>query len=239
MRPAILLFAKAPVAGRVKTRLSPHLTPGQAAALHERMVSDTWSRLEGLGDLELHTDVATEAWPQAAVRRLQVEGDLGARMYHALEAALGQGRPRVMIAGSDAPQLPAAQLRDLLNADADVALGPAEDGGYYAISCRRIHPRMFEGVRWSTRSALSDTAAAVLRCALSVHVGAPWYDIDTPEDLGRLPESWRMELCMPLKEGDPAPAIPLLTDEGAAFDWAGITGRNAVLFFYPRADTPG
>jgi rSAM/selenodomain-associated transferase 1 len=186
----MLLFAKAPVAGRVKTRLIPPLDGKQAAKVHEMLVAEMWIRLGELSDAadrELCTDEETAAWPEAAPRGLQGSGDLGERMLGALEEALAKGRQKAMIVGSDTTGLPVAHLRDLLRSDADVALGPAEDGGYYAICCRRVKAGMFDGVRWSTAHALADTVAGALRCGLTVQVGAPWFDIDTAKDLERLP----------------------------------------------------
>jgi glycosyltransferase A (GT-A) superfamily protein (DUF2064 family) len=69
-----------------------------------------------------------------------------------------------------------------------VALGPCEDGGYYAISCRRTHPEMFRGVEWSSARALEQTEEAARRCGLSVERGLGWYDVDRIEDLRRLRE---------------------------------------------------
>jgi hypothetical protein len=182
----MILFAKTPIPGRVKTRLIGRLSPEQAAALHEAMVRDAWQRLGPLGPIELHTDEETVAWEGIGPRRLQAEGDLGRRMLGAFEHALNDGYGLALIVGSDAPGLPAAHIAALLESAADVALGPTADGGYYAIGCRRPHPRMFEGVRWSTPHALADTVAACARCGLSVHVGPAWFDIDEPADLERL-----------------------------------------------------
>lgn len=190
MRPAIVLFAKAPRPGRVKTRLRPAVPGEQAAALHEAFVRDTLDLLNGLSavaDIELHTDIPTDAWLDSGVTTgTQVPGDLGARMLAALERGLAGGRPRVMIVGSDAPSLPAGHLSGLLDLDADVALGPSEDGGYYAIACRRVDGRMFDGVEWSVPRTLEQTVRACEACGLSVDLGSPWYDIDTVEDLRRL-----------------------------------------------------
>lgn len=186
----VILFAKAPLPGRVKTRLSPVLTAEQAAELHDCLVRDSLELLLREFDpssIELHTDQETAAWKEyGVVRRLQCAGDLGDRMYTALQHALTGGRERAMIVGSDAVGLGGAHLKQLLYADADVALGPTEDGGYYAISCRRIDPRMFEKVRWSTSSALADTKRAAESCGLSVALGLPACDIDEPADLRRL-----------------------------------------------------
>lgn len=90
-----------------------------------------------------------------------------------------------MILGADAPSVPLAALRELMASNADVALGPAMDGGYYAIAARRVHPRMFEGVPWSASTTLEETEAAVTRCGLRAQRGPLWYDLDEIEDLLR------------------------------------------------------
>src|SRR5579884_1241222 len=107
MRPVIILFAKAPVAGRVKTRLCPPLAPSDAAELHSALVLDTLSSMAMLADsadMELSTDVETTAWENAAASRtLQVGGDLGSRLLHALKTSLQSHRPTAMILGADSP----------------------------------------------------------------------------------------------------------------------------------------
>lgn len=193
LRPVIILFAKAPIPGRVKTRLFPRLSPVEAASLHEAFVRDTISSFEELSDcadLELHTDVPAACWAREGwTMRLQHEGDLGLKMLQALGAALARGHERAIIVGSDAPTLPVAHLRALLACDADVALGPAEDGGYYAIACRRTHPEMFRDVAWASASTLDETVVACRLCGLSVGIGPRWWDVDTPRDLERLANS--------------------------------------------------
>ncbi len=193
MRPLLVVFAKAPAPGRVKTRLLQRLAPEAAAAFHVACVSDLLAALQTAPlkvDLELHCDISTDAWQTARVaRRLQVEGDLGARMLAAITAGLAGGRPRVLILGGDVPDLPVAHLEALLGIDADVALGPTEDGGYYAIACCRTAPSMFAGVEWSSGRELEQTIAACRWCGLSVATGPAWYDVDTPADLERLGRS--------------------------------------------------
>jgi rSAM/selenodomain-associated transferase 1 len=193
MRPVVILFAKAPVSGGVKTRLATRIGARQAADLHAAFVSDELELLATLGDaadVELHTDIETDAWAEKKVsRKLQSGGDLGARMYNALETALRSGRPQAMIVGGDVPTLPAAHLRVLLASTAEVALGPTEDGGFYAIGCRRVHPGMFRGVRWSGPQVLEETVRAAKESGLSVELGPQWFDVDSPEDLDRLASS--------------------------------------------------
>lgn len=190
MSAAIVVFAKAPEPGRVKTRLAAGVGAVEAARIYERMVAMLLERLLGGGlaaSLELHTDVDTDAWGWAGVtRRLQGEGDLGARMLHALREGLGRGHGRVLIVGGDVPTVPLPYLEELLGAEADVALGPAEDGGYYAISCRRVAEGMFDGVAWSTAAAREGTRGACERAGLTVWEGRTWFDIDEPSDLERI-----------------------------------------------------
>src|SRR6478672_5886940 len=128
MRPAIVLFAKAPLAGHVKTRLQDWLGPKATLALHEAFVLDMLDKLLSLSqfaDIELLTDIKTDVWRHSQVTRgEQSPGDLGLKMLHALSAGLAGGRQRVCIVGSDAPTLPGAHLQALLSSPADVALGP-------------------------------------------------------------------------------------------------------------------
>jgi rSAM/selenodomain-associated transferase 2/rSAM/selenodomain-associated transferase 1 len=195
MKPVIIVYAKAPMAGRVKTRLIPKLGEAGATRLHEAFVEDTLttaSTLAGSFDIELHTDVPTSAWSWPGVRRVLCEGNLGTKMYTTLQAALDASRPLALIVGSDSPTLPAELLESLAQSQADVVLGPAKDGGFYAIACRKAHPEMFAGVMWSTANARTQTKEAVQRCGLEVAEGSEWFDVDEPEDLDRLVQSGPM-----------------------------------------------
>jgi hypothetical protein len=138
----------------------------------------------------LHTDTETAAWPElTCTRRLQCPGDLGARLCAALEEGLARGWERVAILGTDAPDLPVAHIADLLELDADVGLGPAEDGGFWGVACRRVAAGMFAGVPWSSPRTLAATAAACRASGLSVALAPWWADVDEPADLLRLAAS--------------------------------------------------
>jgi uncharacterized protein len=185
----IILFAKAPIPGQVKTRLLTALTPQIAADLHSAFVYDMISRFRGLpdADFELHTDIRTDAWQDVAVtRKLQISEDLGLRMIHGLAEGVRGGYRRSLIVGSDAPTLPASSIQYLLASQADVALGPADDGGFYAISARRTDPSMFDGVAWSRPNTMAQTIESLECCGLTVDIGPTWFDIDEPADLDRL-----------------------------------------------------
>lgn len=234
MDPAIAVFAKAPIAGRVKTRLAAAIGPEKAAALYESMVARLLDRLIGAGlaaDIELHTDISTDAWNCFNVtRRLQVDGDLGEKMRAALAGMLAEGRPRAMILGGDVPSVPVSHLQELLSLDADVALGPAEDGGYYAISCRRTAAAMFRDVAWSTASTLADTKAACERAGLTVACGGGWFDVDTLDDFAR----WtRVAVAFPGDAGEivavRAAAANRLTEEFGKGHWSSCPTEKGVL----------
>jgi len=195
----MILFAKAPIPGRVKTRLAAAIGAGPAAELHRAFVADTIAKLtefRDVADIELHTDTLTDAWSEPGVARdLQAAGGLELKLLHALAGAIRSGRPQAMILGSDSPTLPRGHIQRLLDSAADVALGPCEDGGYYAIACRRVHPEMFAGVEWSTPHVLEQTERAVRASGFSVERGDLWYDVDEPEDLARLMKEPALPPC--------------------------------------------
>ena len=190
MRPKLVVFARTPHPGTVKTRLLATLSPQTAAALHLAMVTDLLKRLRQLRpavDLELHTTEATDLFDALEITlRTQSGGDLGRRLYASMTEALDEGRRSVLIMGSDSPTVPLAYLSSALQTQADVTLGPALDGGFYAIHCRRTHPDMFARVTWSAPCTCAETADAITRCGLSVETGPEWYDIDHPADLPKL-----------------------------------------------------
>ena len=193
MSAAIALFAKAPIAGRVKTRLQPPLTQGQAADLHLAFALDVWESLSRIPDVSLYL-YRDEAWPlgnEPAGREnccLQQGSDLGERMLHCFEELQARGHDRVLIVGSDSPSLRVDYLAQGLERlrDTDAVLGPSADGGYYAVGCRRALARMFAGVHWSTASTKVETERAFEREGLRCEMLPEWYDIDTEKDLRRL-----------------------------------------------------
>jgi hypothetical protein len=197
---AIVVMAKEPRAGRVKTRLCPPLSPAAAADLHEAFVRDTLARLAGLdrplilealGPPAQTPRLAALARSFGVVLRAQSGVDLGSRMAAALGRGLAEARTVVLL-GSDSPDLPPARVVrafELLRG-ADLCVGPAEDGGYYLIGCRTVVPAVFDAaIPWGTARVLEATlqraAAAGLRCELL----DPWYDVDDADDLERLRRS--------------------------------------------------
>ncbi len=193
MSDALALFAKAPIPGRVKTRLHPILSPQQSAELQDALVRDSWENVQSIEAvaIRLYSDVE---WPgfvefAGAERvRLQQGRDLGEKMFHCFEELHQRGHDRIVIIGSDSPTLPTEHIErgfEVLH-ETDAVLGPAEDGGYYAVGCHRPRADMFEDIAWSSRETLIQTEAAFLRVGLQSLRLPPWYDVDTVRDLARL-----------------------------------------------------
>ena len=194
----VMLFAKAPVAGAVKTRLIPVLGAAAAARLHERLVVRALETLTqaNVGPVEICCAPNTShAFFVACQQRfgvaltLQHEGDLGERMRHAFETALLTA-PRALIVGADCPSI---TVNDVENAAAqlvthDATLLPADDGGYVLIGARRTHHSMFEDIEWGTSSVLEAQRERFRTLRWRWHEGATRWDVDRPEDLARLAE---------------------------------------------------
>ncbi len=187
----VLVFAKAPVPGQVKSRLQPPLTAAQAADLHGAFVRDVVAR-ERRADRPLTVCQAGDAdhpfWGCLAEPGVgfapQVGADLGQRMAHALEAGLATAEAVVLI-GTDTPSLPAHVVDAAFAALAEVpvVLGPACDGGYYLIGARGAVPPVFDGVPWGTDAVLGATLQRLDDAGLPWRLVDFWYDVDRPADL--------------------------------------------------------
>ena len=192
----VAVFAKAPIAGEVKTRLIPALGEQGAAALHRALVTRAIETAAeaAIGPVGLWcAPDAGDLFFRECSRRFGVtliaqgEGDLGARMQRALAAMLSSAA-RALLVGSDVPAMTPDYLRAADAALAqgyDAVLGPAEDGGYVLIGLRRVVPDLFEHVRWSEPDVLAVTRTRIARLGWR-HLELPTlWDLDRPEDLKR------------------------------------------------------
>lgn len=193
MRGTVIVFVKAPIAGRVKTRLGTDVGMGRAAALFRVLTARTIAEsMKGTWQTVLAVDPPSaltgfeNLWPQTLLRYPQVSGDLGARMGDAFQAA---AKGPVIIIGADAPGLRARHLRDAFRVlgGANAVFGPAKDGGYWLIglSRRQSAPSLFKNVRWSTKHALADTLKS-LPAKFKTHQLEILRDIDTAKDLSEM-----------------------------------------------------
>ncbi|MDP1525099.1 MAG: TIGR04282 family arsenosugar biosynthesis glycosyltransferase [Rhodocyclaceae bacterium] len=189
----ILIFAKAPVPWRVKTRLIPALGAAGAARLARRMLENTLANaLDAvIGPVELCASplISAPDWagiplPHGVECSAQGDGDLGERMARASQRAFAQN-DRVLLIGTDCPGLSAGHLRAAAAAldGHAAAIYPAVDGGYSLLGLRAFHPSLFEDIPWSTSSVAKLTLARMQALEWSVWQGDVLTDIDEPADL--------------------------------------------------------
>lgn len=191
----IVIFAKAPVPGQVKTRLAPALGEEGAARLAKRMLADTVGRAlaAGLADTELCASPhpADPQWaghhPVGVRLTDQGEGDLGQRLA-AAAARVIDGGERVLLIGTDCPELDATRLRAAATEldSHDAVIFPARDGGYVLLGLARTDASLFTDIAWSTSTVARTTIARIRTLGWSLHIGDTMSDIDQPADLDRV-----------------------------------------------------
>ena len=197
-----ILFVKAPVPGRVKTRLVPAVSPQEAARLYRGWVRDAYARLERMDSISVevaydpHPDWPEPDWigPAGALHFPQEGKSLGERLEKAFVRAFSRGARNAAALGSDSPGLPedfiAEAFRELRTHD--LVLGPTSDGGYYLIGLAgKPRPGLFRKISWSTGRVFSQTLSAARGLGLKIHVLGEYFDVDRPEDLLRIPASAR------------------------------------------------
>lgn len=197
--PSLLLFARTPEPGRVKTRLVPPLSEGEAHRLYLAFLEDAAAISIAPGRwrcvLEADPDPDDPAlaalFPAPWRRRKQAPGDLGERLAAAFEREFSSGAPSAVAVGSDHPALERRLLEEAfarLALGSDAAIIPAEDGGYCAIGLTAGVPvrEVFFEIPWSTSFVLSATRKRLAALGLEEAVLEPAYDVDRPEDLDRL-----------------------------------------------------
>lgn len=197
---AVIVFAKAPIAGFAKTRLIPALGAERAARLAERLLGHSVQEAcsAALGPIELCCAPHADHAAFARLARLypielgtQGDGNLGTRMQRALARALAT-RERALLVGSDIPAMDATYLRAAALAlrDHDAVIGPARDGGYTLIGLRAPAPALFDGIAWSTSRVIQQTRERLGRLGLRHHELPPLADVDSAEDLAHVPREW-------------------------------------------------
>ncbi|MCJ8169338.1 TIGR04282 family arsenosugar biosynthesis glycosyltransferase [Atopomonas sediminilitoris] len=195
----VIVMAKAPEAGRVKTRLIPTLGADEACALYRRLLRHTLSHaaqytnalhLHVSPDLD-HPELQALAHEFDAQLSLQCQGDLGQRMLYAFSQL---GTPALLI-GSDCPLLDAPHLHAAAQAleQHDITLSPSSDGGYVLIGLQQPHPAPFQDIDWSTARVLAQSQAQCQRAGLRLHLGETLWDVDDGNDYAQLQNDPRFD----------------------------------------------
>jgi rSAM/selenodomain-associated transferase 1 len=190
--PVVGLFAKEPVAGRVKTRLSPALTAEQACRLYRVSLQESVKRLLA-AELPLvicfdgRREWFSETFPGLPLLAQTGDG-LGVRMSNAVQELFLNGGGPVLLAGSDSPDLPislVSQALELLR-ETDVVTIPCRDGGYVVVGMRRPTTELFAEIPWSTAGVLQATRRSSRQLDLSYGETQEWFDLDEIDDLRQL-----------------------------------------------------
>jgi rSAM/selenodomain-associated transferase 1 len=191
----LVVVAKAPVPGEVKTRLVPHLTSEEAAELYRCFLQDRMMTLDTLRGVELAIAFtpadAGEMFVPFSRNGIglfcQKGRDLGERLNNIFIEKLAGGYDAVSIIDSDTPDLPRWSIQEsfkrLLSNQTDVVFGPCRDGGYYLVGMRQPHPELFDDIPWSTARVLSNTLAKAQKLGVKSDLLPWWDDLDTFEDL--------------------------------------------------------
>lgn len=221
---ALIIFAKQPLPGRVKTRLSPPLSSESAAELYACMLRDTVARAgelagvrlciyyqddAGAGDYFARIAPTVDARPQRGT-------DLGERMAGAFADLFREGHDRVAIIGSDSPDIPLDYIRqsfDLLGEGTDAVFGPCEDGGYYLLAMGKLWHELFRELPWSRPELLRDSLERAGKAGITTALLPPWYDMDTVADLDRVLSGGGIP-CAPLTDDFLHHRLPSLKQPG-------------------------
>jgi uncharacterized protein len=197
LKRALLIFAKCPFPGKVKTRLVPPLSPEQAAQLYHCMLRDVLAKTATLSDSVFYlfyeeSDGAREYFAESArdmTCRPQRGKDLGERMAEAFSEVFAMGHVTAVIIGTDSPDLPRSFIEEafarLERREGEAVFGPSEDGGYYLAGMTRLHRELFRDVPWSSGTVLQESLKRAKEAGIAVSFLPRWYDVDTAADLER------------------------------------------------------
>lgn len=189
----ILMFAKAPIAGKVKTRLTPPLSQYDAAKIQEAFIFDTLETLQTLRSVDLFM----ACYPSTHIFYNKVEekfnlnfidqgdGNLGERLKRVVKHLQSQGYKQIVILGSDSPSIPAKLIEDSfrLLKEKDAVIGPSVDGGYYLIGLSCYLPGIFGDISWGGDTVFAETVGKIISADADYSVLPFWYDVDTIKEL--------------------------------------------------------
>lgn len=198
MTRAVIIMAKVPTAGNVKTRLQPFLSAKDCADLSEAFLRDAenkaktvcenvilaYSPDEKINDLK-------SIFPAQNIFVEQTGSDLGEKMLNAFQFAFEQKSDSVVMIGTDSPTFPfdyIEQAFEFLETNSDVVLGKTEDGGFYLIGLRKLEREIFEDVRWSSPDTFEQVFENIHRLNLHLREVPSWYDVDEQKDFEKLRE---------------------------------------------------
>jgi uncharacterized protein len=193
-------MAKVPTAGAVKTRLEPHLSPDECAALAGAFLQDTVNKAKKVCENVIlaysppqKTNALRKLAPSQSIFIEQTGSGLGERMFNAFKFAFEQKSDSIVMIGTDSPTVPAdfiEQAFEFLELESDAVLGKTEDGGFYLIGLRKLVKEIFENVEWSSPETFEQVFENIHNLNLHLRETPGWYDVDTKADLEKLREEF-------------------------------------------------
>jgi rSAM/selenodomain-associated transferase 1 len=193
---AIVIMAREPEPNRVKTRLTPPLSPGDASRIYESFLLDKIENIKAIMEVDrfvAYTPETSREYFESIVPSefdliAQKGKDLGERLANVSDSLFRNGYDGVMMMDSDTPNLPSSYVISGLEklSENDLVVGPCEDGGYYLIGLSTQIPEIFQGIPWSTTNVTRTTIMKAQSEGFRLCLLEEWYDVDTIEDLKRL-----------------------------------------------------
>ncbi len=195
MKKVIIIMAKVPAAGKVKTRLAPVLSPEKCAELAAAFLQDAINKA-----LKMQNQIIIAFSPKEKngyfdkfsneniIFIPQRGANLGEKMFNAFKFAFEQKADSAVLIGTDSPTFPREFIKKAFDSldKVDAVLGKSADGGYYLIGLKTLRWEIFENVLWSSAQTYDQTARNIEKCGLKLSNLPEWFDVDLPEDLERL-----------------------------------------------------
>ncbi len=189
---ALILFARVPQLGKVKTRLNPKLPQETVLKLYTRFLNDSIEKISRISD----SDHFIAGFPEEDLSYFdgisqergitifsQSGNDLGDKMRNAFDDRFKEGYKKVVIIGSDSPSLPLENIQIAFRSEKDIVIGPSADSGYYLIGMNRKRTEVFDGVPWGSEMVLDETLKKIEKAKASLELLPVWYDVDEFQDL--------------------------------------------------------
>jgi len=206
---AVILFARDPILGQVKTRLSSSLDDETILRLYTCFVEDSLEKIRKVDNADCFVGISPSnlsgffnGIEGSDIRLFIQQGEnLGDKMRQAFVDRFADGYKKVVIIGSDSPSLPVSYIDEVLTSDKDLMLGPSTDGGYYLIGMVGKVFEVFDGIAWGTDQVLDETLDRVKKAGVSLELLPVWYDVDFLEDLKFLKTHLELITQSGLREG--------------------------------------
>ncbi|CAN5529966.1 TIGR04282 family arsenosugar biosynthesis glycosyltransferase [soil metagenome] len=188
---ALIIFAKNPEMGKVKTRLAIDVGDEEALKIYKILLKISFAFTRDLNCKKYiyFTDsVDNSTFDSRYENKIQVDGDLGFKMRSALNDAFDSNFNKVIIIGTDSPELNKEIISNAFRSleEVDLVLGPAIDGGYYLLGMKKRNDTLFTKIKWSTESVLKDTIEKITTDKLTYRLLEELIDVDTLEDLNKV-----------------------------------------------------